>query len=153
MLQQSPYAEKAKMLQEIDTLKAEVTYLREIIHPKEDPIYQGIKLTRLQARLVHALETAPDGMRSRTAIYHRLYGDEGPEPKILDVFVSTIRKLLPPEIKIETLWGRGWAINKEGRASLSRRRAPSVENRGTGPQPHARYNQDYGDRLLLANIP
>lgn len=41
-------------------------------------------------------------------------GAEAPEAKILDVFICKVRKKLQPfGIKVATVWGRGWMLERE----------------------------------------
>lgn len=54
-------------------------------------------------------------------LYSQKNVDERPEPKIVDVLVSRIRKKLDPlGIEIKTLWGEGLAMEKPSRLKLMR---------------------------------
>lgn len=49
-------------------------------------------------------------------------GRDEAEPKIVDVFVHHIRKKIGPfGVKIETVWGRGYTLDKETRARFGKK--------------------------------
>lgn len=74
-----------------------------------------IRLSPAMARMFIALLRRPE--MTKNALHLCCQRDdaaERPEPtdiKIVDVFVCKIRKLLPVDIKIGTLWGRGYFID------------------------------------------
>lgn len=78
-----------------------------------------IKLSPAMARMFIALLRRPE--MTKNALHLCCQRDdaaERPEPtdiKIVDVFVCKIRKLLPADIKIGTLWGRGYFIDAESK--------------------------------------
>ena len=53
---------------------------------------------------------------TKDSAYRALYPDYHVEPKVLDVFICKIRKKLQPyQIRIATVWGRGWYLVDRGR--------------------------------------
>lgn len=48
-------------------------------------------------------------------------GSEPTDPKIVDVLVCHLRKRLPGDIKIETIWGRGYYMSPSSKALAMRR--------------------------------
>lgn len=76
------------------------------------PVY----FTPAQARVVAFLIAHEERLCPKGAIYDALYPldmAESPLPKIIDVFVCKIRaKLHDTNYYIETIWGRGYRINR-----------------------------------------
>ncbi|NNM75032.1 helix-turn-helix domain-containing protein [Enterovirga aerilata] len=83
------------------------------------PLMVLFRLTPAEGRLLAVLFARKE--ITRTALYAALYGAESDvEPKTLDVLVCKIRaKLKPYQIRIETLWGRGYSLPSESVAALA----------------------------------
>jgi DNA-binding response OmpR family regulator len=80
------------------------------------------RLTESEFNLFHMIWSSQPRTVSReklmTEAYWRRSDDEEPEIKIIDVFVCKLRKkLLPLGVVIDTVWGRGYRILPQGRAS------------------------------------
>ena len=77
-----------------------------------------INLTASEERIFGVL-MARD-VATKEALMIVLYSDDAndwPDPKILDVMICKLRKKLKAlEIKIETVWGRGWHMPAESKA-------------------------------------
>jgi DNA-binding response OmpR family regulator len=77
---------------------------------------KAARLTRSEANLFAVLFSQGEQGRIATKefLYEALYWHVGenaePTTRILDVYVCKIRKKLPPGVKIETVWGRGWRL-------------------------------------------
>lgn len=70
---------------------------------------KGCGLTRSQYLVYNFIKTK--GEAPKDQVYALLYGgriDGGPQVKILDAFMCKIRKKLPPNECIETVWGSGY---------------------------------------------
>jgi hypothetical protein len=80
-----------------------------------------VHLTLQEMRILTGLVT--HGRMSKDRLYNELYGNrlgEGPEPKIIDVFVCKLRaKLRPHGVEIETRWGHGYEMRPEMVARLN----------------------------------
>lgn len=125
----TPDERKGAMLTELVHLRADhaeaLSLLREIQDKHDDTAWSlkaAFKLTTKEAALLAGLVT--HGRMSKARIYHTLYGQqhesEQPEPKIVDVFVCKVRKKLPKGVKIETIWGDGYAVNAESAARIKK---------------------------------
>ncbi|KPL55552.1 hypothetical protein ABB55_27705 [Prosthecomicrobium hirschii] len=72
------------------------------------------RVTRMEAAVLSALSAVRPGVLTKEAFYDRLYGDRadgGPGTKVLDVMVCKLRpKLTAIGLRIETHWGRGYAL-------------------------------------------
>ncbi|MGA9855081.1 MAG: winged helix-turn-helix domain-containing protein [Gammaproteobacteria bacterium] len=81
-----------------------------------------LRLTPTEAKVLEALLARAEA--TKEAILLHLYStrcDDAPEIKIVDVLVFRIRKKLARHgLKIETRWGRGYALPPETRAGLDR---------------------------------
>jgi len=78
------------------------------------------RLTPQENRLLGALVARPLATREviMAALYHHRGIDEA-EMKVIDVFVCKLRKKLgPQDIKIHTVWGRGYRLDTETRTRL-----------------------------------
>ena len=83
--------------------------------------------TANQLRLLSILIRRAPAAVSREEVYSFLYGDSGPNPKILDVMVCKIRKQLGDDV-LETVWGRGWRWKSRELAELTSSREDSMTN-------------------------
>lgn len=76
------------------------------------------RLTGSEAQLLVALHDAKGRACSKDHLLDALYGQgEGPEIKIIDVFVCKLRKKIGAE-KISTVWGRGYMLSAAGCEAL-----------------------------------
>lgn len=63
---------------------------------------------------------------TRDGLYLSVYGqsDDGPDVKIVDVIICKLRrKLVDHGINIETIWGRGYRLDRDSRQLLTGRAA------------------------------
>ena len=102
------------------TYKDEVEELRDALSNRDTlaPYINVFDLTKVQARFLHALMQRE--MVARESLYSVLYfdkdDDKRPEPKILDVILSHVRKKLKPHnIKIDTVQGVGFSLTLPNR--------------------------------------
>ena len=101
--------------EQIDILQEEVRQLREangfdIPLPLE--IVIALRLTPMQAKFMAALLHAR-GVVTKYGMCVALYGfaEDAPDPKVLDVMLTHIRKKLRPhDVTIETLYGTGYRL-------------------------------------------
>jgi hypothetical protein len=90
-------------------------------------------LTTSEAALLGAI-AAGRPICTREHAYTLIYGmhDDPPDSKILDVFLSKLRKKLEShDITISTMWGRGWYMEDADRAKVDAMRfrpAATVES-------------------------
>jgi DNA-binding response OmpR family regulator len=105
---------------ENETLRDRIAQLEALVF-EETRLPVELKLTGQQERLVHFLFKRNEA--SKDAILSAVYGarpdaDE-PEIKIIDVFICQARrKLAPFDIKIETIWGRGYFMPPASKVRL-----------------------------------
>ncbi len=120
---------------DIDGLKARIIDLEfqvmclrsEILGKTEfDDLPREWGLTLKEDQIFRTILSAT-GVATRDRILTALYFDRGdaePNQKILDVFICKLRKKLEPfQIKIRTVWGRGWEIDAEVKAQLRKKPA------------------------------
>lgn len=98
---------------EIDQLKQQLG--------QTDILYPHLPhLTKSETKVLRVIEARP--FVTREIIYQSLYWEfegDGPEMKILDVFVCKLRKKLRVNgIEIMTLWGQGWRMTDENKRKL-----------------------------------
>ena len=99
---------------EIATLTERVRDLEKLFKPSAllPPEWQ---LTAKEADLFCVLLNGT-AVVTKDSAYRALYPDYHVEPKVLDVFICKIRKKLQPyQIRIATVWGRGWYLVDRGR--------------------------------------
>lgn len=107
------YVQDMQPLDAIDYLIGVIEALTSADSDESHPVYD-LPLTRSERRLVKLLMDRPNQPVRKKVIYDCIYHDrpdydELPLQKIIDVFVSKIRKKLPPEHgQIETIWGEGY---------------------------------------------
>lgn len=94
------------------------------------------KLTRKEAAIVATL--TQHSRVSKERLYFALYGqsDDPPDAKIIDVFISKIRKKLPAGVEIRTVWGVGYEMphkSIEAIRSLTKAELPFVESPNLAP--------------------
>ena len=90
------------------------------------------KLTPLEATLFSCLLGKP-AITTKKTIMAAMYGSrvEVPMPKIIDIIVHQLRKKLPPEVKIRTVYGQGFVldpVSKARYADVRERRKESFED-------------------------
>ena len=78
---------------------------------------QPVHLTTKEYQLLEALALRRDGALTKEALLAQLYGGmDEPQPKIIDVFISKLRKKLADASQgknyIETVWGRGYRLRE-----------------------------------------
>lgn len=79
-------------------------------------IFKGVTLTVSEGFLVAYLLTMPDNFADREQLMSAVYGNRNnqPDDKIIDVFMSKIRKKLRPVgIIVEGVWGRGYRLRED----------------------------------------
>ncbi|MBE7198377.1 MAG: helix-turn-helix domain-containing protein [Parafilimonas terrae] len=105
------------LLEERDTLLEQVRQLEEALAPKAI-LPRTWRLTATEERLLRALRAVGPNVLHHERAMLALYGmlDEAPQQKILDVLICKIRRKLmeaQAQIRIETIWGRGWRLSPE----------------------------------------
>ena len=78
------------------------------------------KLTPLEATLFSCLLGKP-AVTTKKTIMAAMYGDRVnvPMPKIIDIIVHQLRKKLPPEVKVRTVYGQGFVLDPVSKARYS----------------------------------
>lgn len=98
--------------QEIEQLRERVRQLEDILAPPGTPIPLEWRLTGKEARVFAHLTTRD--VATKESIMLALYSDradEGPEMKIVDVFICKMRKKIEPfGVTINTVWGTGYSL-------------------------------------------
>jgi len=97
---------------DLSILQARIEELETLLHLNTAPV-----LFNLSARENSICELlVARGMMTKTALYNIFYaGWSEIDPKVIDVFICKIRKKLPADIKIITIWGRGYHMPEESR--------------------------------------
>jgi two-component system cell cycle response regulator CtrA len=107
------------VIQDLDTALERIRQLEELmgvgfmVHP-------SLGLTRLEEAMLGAIYAANHTV-TRDRVFDLLFGlhDDPPEPKIMDVAMSHLRrKLRPLGVHITTVWGRGWYLAPAERAKI-----------------------------------
>ena len=102
---------------EIETLREQVLQLEEALAPRA-MLPRSWRLTKTEERLLRAIRAVGPNLLHHERAMLALYGmwEDMPEQKILDVLVCKIRRKLmeaQAQIRIETVWGRGWRMTPE----------------------------------------
>ncbi|MGU3668446.1 helix-turn-helix domain-containing protein [Methylobacterium sp. A49B] len=105
------------LLDQRDTLLEQVRQLEEALAPTAI-LPRTWRLTATEERLLRALRAVGPNVLHHERAMLALYGmlDEAPQQKILDVLVCKIRRKLmeaQAQVRIETIWGRGWRLSPE----------------------------------------
>lgn len=110
----------------LEALAAENERLRDRILVLEEQLGMGVEwplflgLTPHEGKALGALMRRE--MQSKESLWLALYGmrpDDGPEIKIIDVFICKMRKKLTRfGITIDTLWGQGYRLKPEMREKI-----------------------------------
>lgn len=93
---------------------------------------QGVaSLSPMEMEIFARLAEVRPRMLTKDALFDWLYQldeDGGPDPTILRIYMSKIRrKIRPLGLEIETIWGRGWCFRCEHSVSIQRAlKAPEV---------------------------
>ena len=101
-------------------VEKKVLYLQQLLRAQSRNVYPGIKLTPNQETIVNRL-LATNGICSQEQLYEALYlsREYKPDPKMIRETIRVVRKQLRPhEIKIETLFGKGYTMPRESKAKL-----------------------------------
>lgn len=104
---------------ENDELRERIAFLEELVGLRMEvpPVFS---LSQHEDRLLGVLLKRE--FATKEHILHALYGhrpNEVPEIKIIDVFVCKARaKLKKFDIEIDTLWGKGYALNPANKAKI-----------------------------------
>lgn len=112
----------AALEDENETLRERVRQLETLLGSRQTiPLIFG--LTAHEERLIGMLLVREH--MSRTQLLESMYGHlpagDEPGPKIIDVWVCKMRqKLKPFGIKVQTKWGSGYYLDKEGKARLQK---------------------------------
>jgi len=102
---------------EIETLREQVLQYEEILAPRA-LLPRAWRLTAKEEQLLRALRAVGPNILHHERAMLTLYGmwEDMPEQKILDVMICKIRRKLmeaQAQIRIETVWGRGWRMTPE----------------------------------------
>ena len=114
-------------------VEKKVLYLQQLLRAQSRNVYPGIKLTPSQETIVNRL-LATNGICSQEQLYEALYlsREYKPDPKILRETIRAVRKQLRPhEIKIETLFGKGYTMPRESKARLRKLAVPRGKRVGS----------------------
>ena len=114
-------------------VEKKVLYLQQLLRAQSRNVYPGIKLTPNQETIVNRL-LATNGICSQEQLYEALYlsREYKPDPKILRETIRAVRKQLRPhEIKIETLFGKGYTMPRESKARLRKLAVPRGKRVGS----------------------
>lgn len=122
-----PKDTRSALQSEVANLRAalsDVQYLLAEIGNKKIADYMNYlgantRFTRHEAMIVN--ELARDGRVSKERLYFALYGSdvgEAPMPKIIDVFICKLRKKLPHNVTVDTVWGHGYEMTATSRRNL-----------------------------------
>lgn len=109
-------------LERIKELEAQVAmHVRSLRALVVTDIPAQLRVTPKEAKLLLVLVSRP--MATKEQLLAEIYADRyqlGDEPyiKIIDVFVCKLRNKLPADVKIETLWGRGYRLPPESKQRL-----------------------------------
>ena len=101
-------------------VEKKILYLQQLLRAQSRNVYPGIKLTPNQETIVNRL-LATNGICSQEQLYEALYlsREYKPDPKMIRETIRVVRKQLRPhEIKIETLFGKGYTMPRESKAKL-----------------------------------
>lgn len=103
--------------EENDTLREQVRQLQEALAPTAI-LPRSWCLTKTEERLLRAIRAVGPNLLHHERAMLAIYGmwEDMPEQKILDVLVCKIRRKLmeaQAQIRIETVWGRGWRMTPE----------------------------------------
>ncbi|WP_196258590.1 winged helix-turn-helix domain-containing protein [Pelagibacterium limicola] len=103
----------------VDELEETVRQLRGQLEG-EEPLPDGLpELTRNETALLRMMIARKQVSREQAMMAIYLDREDAPDPKIVDVWVSKLRrKLNPLGITFLTSWGRGWSLTHAGRAAL-----------------------------------
>lgn len=110
------------LIEERDTLLEQVRQLEEALAPTA-VLPRAWRLTATEERLLRALRAVGPNVLHHERAMLTLYGmfEDAPQQKILDVLVCKIRRKLieaQAQIRIETIWGRGWRLSAESCAQF-----------------------------------
>lgn len=75
------------------------------------------KVTPAQATILAQLLKRPEVTKSALHLCVQREGNEITDPKIVDVLICHLRKRLPADVKIETIWGRGYYLSPSCKAA------------------------------------
>lgn len=105
------------LLEERDTLREHVRQLEEALAPTAI-LPRSWRLTATEERLLRAVRAVGPNVLHHERAMIILYGmlDDAPQQKILDVLICKLRRKLmegQAQIRIETIWGRGWRMTAE----------------------------------------
>ena len=112
--------EVIRLRQRVSDLEFELKQLRAVERKTSFTFCDLFRLTPKEGQLLAILYGA-SGTLTKEQLYCRIYGHDYEHlngMKILDVYLSRIRKRLPPDIVIETRHGVGHALSPESRNRL-----------------------------------
>jgi len=107
----------AALREENDALREEIRQLKEALAPTAI-LSRAWRLSKMEERLLRAIRAVGPNLLHHERAMLILYGmwEDMPEQKILDVMICHIRRKLmhaQAQIRIETVWGRGWRMTPE----------------------------------------
>lgn len=110
-----------------------------------------IRVSDYQFRMLRSLIEAYPAVVSKDRLYFHVYGekiDGGPDPKIIDVQVCKLRRMLDPVgLVITTSWGVGYAIEMTEAAKAGATRLKAMEDSRC-----RRKNPDTADVKIIAKL-
>ena len=113
----SDTARLTALREENEILREQVRQLEEALAPR-GVLPKAWRLTGKEEMLLRALRAVGPNVLHHERAMLALYGmwEDMPEQKIIDVFICKIRRKLmeaQAQIRIETVWGRGWRMTPE----------------------------------------
>lgn len=103
----------ALLQEEVSTLRERVRQLEQALAPDSIAVPLEWCLTAAEASVYRCLAARP--WASKATLMVALYSDradDGPDQKIVDVFICKLRKKLRPfGVGIATIWGQGYALS------------------------------------------
>jgi DNA-binding response OmpR family regulator len=100
---------------DLEVLRARIEELEKFILGAR-PVLRMFRLTETETKIVMFLASRVSA--SKEQIYINIYNSwHEVHQKIIDVFICKIRRKLPADVRIETIWGRGYAMPPECRAA------------------------------------
>ena len=93
------------------------TFVLAQIAPDVPQNWRKYHLTRAETIIADMLFAKRGRVIAKSTLMDALYfnrPNSEPDPKIVDIFVCKIRKKLPAEFQIETVWGIGYKMVPEG---------------------------------------
>ena len=110
------HQEIAKLRGRVVELESEVIYFKDMMRSSLD-FSRRWKLTAVETKILSILTTG--GVKDRSVFMALIYDKDEPHDRILDVFISKIRRKIEPDgVRIDALWGQGYVMSDENIAKV-----------------------------------